>query len=160
MSVTTNILTKWKEFFYNTGSSEIAVSNAVTNFHSTTLSVKLPTGTDGNTAAAAANGSLVLTVPVDCKLSASYYANGPVALTNATGDDIVVTVSTNGIACSTYNTNAAAQGAVAANAIGTFSTNTVNSYVDAGEKILVVYTMADNTNNYLNGNLILHLTKE
>jgi DNA/RNA-binding domain of Phe-tRNA-synthetase-like protein len=150
MSVTTNIVAKFKQLFYNAGDNSNAVSDAVEQFNDFFIAVQVPAEPAGNAYAAAANGSVALTVPYNAKLVGCNICTTP-AVTNATGDDIVITVTTNGATAATYNSNASAQGAISANSVGAFSVNTVNSFIDAGEVCKLAYTMADNTNNYLNG---------
>ena len=158
MSVLTNVLTKMKQAWYNTGANSEVVAAAVDKMEGQVVSIRLPSGADGNAVAAAADSSVLLTVPWDCRLMSAYFVSTP-AIVNTEAMDVVVSIATNGVTAGSYNSNAAAQGAVAANGVATFSMTTDNSYVDAGEKVLVAYTMADNTNNYLDGILTMNFYK-
>lgn len=159
MSVTTNVVAKFKQLFHNAGTTSNAVSDAVDALNDFYITVQLPVGYDGNTAAAAANAAVTVPVFADSKLLGAKLS-ATTAMTNTAGDDVVLTVATNGVTVCTYNSNAAATGAIAANGVSNLTVTTTNSFVDAGEKILVAYAMADNTNNYLNGTLTLQLRRQ
>jgi hypothetical protein len=158
MSVASNVLTKMKQLWYNTGANSEVVATAVDNYHGCILSCRLPNGADGALVNAAANGSVVMTVPFDARLMTASYTP-TTATTEVAGDDVIITVSTNGVAAASYNSNAAAQGEAAVNAGMALSMTTVNSYIDAGEVLLVAYTMADVSDNYLDGILTMNFYK-
>jgi hypothetical protein len=161
MSVTTNVIAKFKQLFYNSGTTPDLVDTAVEAMNDYFYTVKLPNGADGNSAVTAANSAVTIPVFVDSKLiAAKLSCDKDKAILNTAADDIVVTIATNGVTVSTFNSNAAATGAVAANATVNLTVNTVNSFVDAGENILVAYTMADNTNNTPNAIISLQLRRQ
>ena len=164
MSVTTNIFSDMARLFHSCGSNQ-AAANAVSALEDKVYEIRdqilvahLPSITDGNAAAAAANGSITMTSPFDCKLIKAYLCTTP-AITNATGDDVIVGINTNGVTACSYNSNASAQGAIAANSVLSFS-DPSNGYVDTGEVIKIYYTMADNTNNYLNAKVVMQFRRQ
>jgi hypothetical protein len=159
MSVTTNVIAKMKQLFYNAGDNSNAVSDAIDQFNDFFIAVHVPAEPAGNAYAAAANGSVAVTVPYNSKLVGCNICTTP-AITNATGDDIVMTVTANGVTSASYNSNASAQGGIKANSVGAFSMTVTNSFVDAGEVCKLAYTMADNTNNYLDGYVTLTFRRQ
>jgi hypothetical protein len=159
MSVTTNIVAKFKQLFHAAGANSNSVSDAIDALNDFYIDLKIPNGFDGNAASAAANASVTVPVFVDAKLIGAKLST-TTAIANTTGDDVVITVATNGVTVATFNSNAAVSGAVAANGVANITVTTTNSFVDAGEKILVAYTMGDVTNNYPNGILSLQLRRQ
>lgn len=159
MSVATNIVTKLKQLAYNAGSNSNSVDTAVDQLMDYRIAIAVPTAAGmmgGANLNAQANDTAVLAIDANSKLVGCNFS-AATATTNTAADDIVITVRTNGATAATYNSNAAAQGACAANGVVAFSVNTTNSFVDAGESITITYTMADVTNNYLDGTILLTL---
>lgn len=146
---------------YNAGATPSDVDSAVDDKNAFFITVKLPTGSDGNAAAAAANDSVVTTVPVDAKLEAAYLTCTP-ALTNVAGDTITLNVKTNSISAVAFDSDnlTDSNGANSANSVITLSVTTTNSFLDAGEVCLIDYTMEDNTNNYIEGELVLKFSRQ
>jgi len=153
MTTTSNLIQKQKQAGHAAASTSNAVSDAVDVLNDFYLTVQLPTGSDGNTTVTAANDSVAVSVPLDCKLQ-NAYLTATAAITNTAGDTILVNVATNGVAAITFDSDDLAATA-AANSATALTVNTVNSFVDIGEVVLVSYTMEDNTNNYLEGILTL-----
>ncbi len=168
MSDITNVIAKQKQLYHNAGANSSATSDAVDSINDFFITVKLPTGSDGNTTVTAANDSVATTAPVDCKLVSAYFATTPTITSTAGGrastsgpatDTININVQTNGVAVVNFNSDnlAAASGA---NAVVTLTVNSVNSFLDAGEVCLIDYNMEDNTNNYIEGELVLGFRRQ
>jgi len=153
MSDTTNVTTKQKQLYHDSAANAQAVSDAVDALTDIVVNVQLPTGSDGEDSINAANDSVCITMPVNCKLQ-SAYLTATNTITSTGTDTILVTVKTNGVTAATFNSDTLAA-AISANGVSAITVNTVNSFVDAGEVVLIAYTMEDNANNYIEGELIL-----
>lgn len=158
MSVTTNIVQKLKQFCYNAGDNAAAVHTATEALSDMIVAVRVPNGTDGNAYTAAENSSVTLTMPVDCKLQSAYFCTTAVCDSTA-GNTKTLTVNTNGwTAVSFYSDALAANAAV--NSVMTLTTNTINSYVDAGEAVVVEYKNQTVGSNALMGTLVLSFRRQ
>lgn len=123
MSVTTNIVAKMKQLFYNAGDNSNAVSDAVDIFND--FEVTLFLNTD--------NSIVCYSPPVDCKLVGAKILAGVTNITcNTAANTTVYTINTNGVTVNTFNTDAKSADIGAGTAYN-LTVNTVNSFVDAGE---------------------------
>jgi len=156
MSDTTNVIAKQKALYHDANSSN--VSDAVEAMHDIILNVKIPTGSDGNTAVAAADDSLVTTLPVNGKLVSAYFAT-TVDITNEAANTIALTVKTNGITAISFDSDDLAA-TVSANSIATLTVDASNSFLDAGEACLIAYTQQQVAENYLEGELVLTFRRQ
>ena len=143
MSDITNVITKQKQFFYNAGVNSSNVDAAVDSLNDQLIVVTVGDAVNTNTVNTAAVGAVA---PFACKLQSAYYVPN-YAIANTATDEVLITVSCNGSTAATYNSNASADGALAAGAIHTMSVTAANSALAAGEKINIAMTAEDATNN-------------
>jgi hypothetical protein len=143
-----NVIVKFKQLFYNAGANSAVVNDAVDGIMDTDYVATVSGATNMANAAVTIIPSKDIQL-ISCKMVPR------TAILNTAADDIVVSIKTNGVTVGTYNSNATASGAVAADAIHTISINTTNSFVDAGEKLSVVYTLADTQNAWVDSTFIL-----
>lgn len=149
MGAQTNFVQRMKGFMHSVANTTAASAAAVDGMFAETILLNLGQTDDADNATFA-NGHLIVTSHQDCKLEAAYLC--PVlAVTNATGHDVVITIQTNGATVATFNSNAAVSGAAAINAATAIGVNTTNSFLDAGEACKVAWTQADAANNTVRG---------
>lgn len=149
MSSQSNVISQLKGFLHGAGANASDAAAAVQNVHLEHVALHLGAGVDG-TNANFANSHVTFAPAVDRKLVAVKLLN-KVAVTNVAGDDIVITVITNGATVVTYNTNSAANGSanIAVNSCTDLGINTANSFANANTVTRVAWTQADAANNTL-----------
>ena len=144
MSTQSNIVEKQRAAYHGAGPNSADVQTAVNGFTDIVEYVRV-----GTNEATPVNGYSIVCPTVNCRLKEAHYIGG--ALTSAAGDDAIITVTTNGISAVSWNTNSSAQANIAANALTDLNPTTTNAFVDTDEHCVVSYTMADTTNNAING---------
>lgn len=143
MSTQSNIVDQQRAIFHSAGDNSADVESHVNGFVDLVEYVRV--GGPGT----AVNDYAIICPTVNCKLKAATYIGE--ALANTAGDDIVLTITTNGVSCVSWNTNTGAQDAIAANTLTDLSPTVTNSFVDTDEQVVLNWTMADAANNNLNG---------
>lgn len=159
MSVTTNIVAKFKQLFHSAGTTSNAVSDAVDALNDIYIAVKVPDASKcpGGNAANATNSSITLTLPIDTKLVSAYMTSTN-AIDNDAADTIFVNVSVNGVAAIAFDSDATA--GIAANAAAALTVNTVNSYLDAGEPCIISYAQQTAAKNFIDGVVTLAFRRQ
>lgn len=158
MSVTTNIVTKFKQLFYNAGTTPDLVDSAIDAMDDIIVAIKVPSGNDGNAASAAVNSAMSFALPVDTKLIGAKMSTTN-AIDNAAADTINLNVAVNGIVAVAFDSDALAA-TLAANTVTNLTVNTVNSFLDAGEVCIVSYLQQVAANNYLDGIVTLQFRRQ
>lgn len=150
MSTTTNILRGLKQLFHDKGSNSTDVSDSVDNLSALTVTVPV---------SASANTSLAYQADEDLKLVSAHFA-AAAEVTSAAGDDVLISVVTNGVTVASYNSNTSADDELAANSYTDLSVDSSNSFVDADEYCNVTITSADATNNFPVGHFVLRFERQ
>lgn len=136
MSDITNVITKQKQMYYNAGVNSTNVGDAVESLSDQAVSISYGSV---NFADYTNTANVAVVAPFAAKLKAAYFVTDAAVL-NTAADEILMTISCNGNAAGTYNSNASADGALAAGGIHTFSLTAANAAVAAGEKITIAAT--------------------
>ena len=158
MSVTTNVVTKRKQAYYNAGANSAVVDTAVEEIDDIVITVRVPffTSADGN-AANGVNDSTTLTLPVATKLAGGKYAC-TTALANTGTDTVLITVSCNGSAAALVNSDIIDN--VAANGTTNFVVTEANAALAADETCHLAFTMEDVANNPVDGVVTLQFRRQ
>lgn len=147
-AVSSNIVQKLKQLFYNAGSNSNAVSDAVDTFCDKTLTFHIVSGTT--------NVAVNSIVREDLQLVSAYFAPS-VATANSDANTVFLGVTTNGVEVANVNTDATSLNALAVNTCRNLSVNTVNSFIDDGEYLLC--TIVHQDANAAGGTFILNFKR-
>ena len=154
MSTTTNIIAKQKQANYNAGATSGDVDSAVDDLNGVLITFKVGESTNANIV----NTDLDAVMPFAATVDKMYYVPHFAVADTAT-DEILLTLSCNGNACASYNSNASADGALAAQAIHTATITAANASIAAGEKLNLAMTAEDPTNNSPHGTVTVFLKR-
>lgn len=143
MSDVTNVIAKQKQMYYNAGTNASNVDSAVESLNDQIVTIRIGESTNGNVVDSA---NLHVVAPYACKVQSAYYVPN-FAIADTDTDEILITLSCNGNAIGTYNSNASGDGALAAAEIHTVTLTAANVALAAGEKLSVAFTAEDATNN-------------
>lgn len=162
MSTTTNVIAAQKGLYHGQGANSSDLDSAVDALHDIVVTVNVPgvvDDGDGNaSAAASASGSILTTVPVNCKLVSAYFCTVP-TITSTAGDTVTLNVTTNGVAAVNFDSDDLAS-ASGANTVVALTVDDSNSFVDAGEAVNIIFAAEDGPNNFLQGTLVLGFRRQ
>lgn len=128
MSVTTNVITKFKQLFYNAGDTPAEVDSAVDGLNQKEVIIALDSATTNVSVNYKASEALSLA-------SATFSAT--VATASTAANTVTFAISTNGTEVASLNTDGASMNAVAVGDIYDFTVDTANASVAAGEYVVV-----------------------
>ena len=146
MSTTTNIITSMQAFLHNKGANTSDARDTVSSvFNQWDIAI--------NTYGDNFIGSYAPTV--NCKLvGANICTANAVIIGNTSGNFITYTVNTNGVTAATLNCEADLAANIAVNSVQALTVNTANSFVDAGEIVLITVS----TEAAADSNVVQHMT--
>ena len=150
MSVTTNVITKQKQSYYNAGDNASVVDTAVDNM----AAIIVPVNTYGDNCVAC------FAPTVACTLTNCTVAAGDADIIgNTAGNAVTYTVNCNAVTCATLNCEADLAANVAAGSSQAMTVNSLAGVLTAGQVVLITVSTEAAADSNVAQTVTLHLER-